>query len=119
MPLYDLGCPDCGMKVECVIALADFDKPLPICDCGSEMQRLISAPRVMSDIEPYQAVGVDVESGTAPMITSRSHHREYLKRNNYVELGNDVPTPKVNDEIRDGDIAREVKRAVDQVGAKL
>ena len=29
-------------------------------------------PLIMSDLAPYQAMGVDVETGKAPMITSRS-----------------------------------------------
>ena len=35
---------------------------------------------IISDIQPYQAMGVDVATGTAPMITSRSHHREFIRR---------------------------------------
>jgi len=42
-------------------------------------------PYVIGDIEPYQAVGP--EAGT--VITSRSHHREYLKRHNLIEVGNE------------------------------
>ena len=42
--------------------------------------------RVWSDIQPYQAVGGDV---AGKYITSRSHHREFLKRNNCIEVGNE------------------------------
>jgi len=42
-------------------------------------------PYIMGDIEPYETVGP--EPGT--MITSRSHHREYLRRNNLIEVGNE------------------------------
>lgn len=45
---------------------------------------------VMPDIEPYQAMAVDVATGIAPVIKSRSEHREYLKRNGLVEIGNEV-----------------------------
>ena len=41
---------------------------------------------VWSDIEPYQAVGGDAPGS---WITSRSRHREYLKRNNCIEVGNE------------------------------
>jgi hypothetical protein len=41
---------------------------------------------VWNDIDPYQAVGGD-KPGT--WITSRSRHREYLKRNNCIEVGNE------------------------------
>ena len=43
---------------------------------------------IMPDIEPYQAVAGDVAlKGDKPVITSRSRHREFLKRNNYDEVG--------------------------------
>jgi hypothetical protein len=42
--------------------------------------------RVWADIEPYQAVGGDAAGS---WITSRSKHREYLKRNNCIEVGNE------------------------------
>jgi len=42
------------------------------------------APTVMSDIEGH----ISMADGT--FITSRSKHRENLKRNNCVEVGNDV-----------------------------
>ena len=41
---------------------------------------------IMPDIEPYQAVA-GKEAGQ--MITSRSKEREYLKRNNCVQVGNE------------------------------
>lgn len=42
-------------------------------------------PAVWGDIEPYQAVGP--EYGT--WITSRSKHREYLRKHNLTEVGNE------------------------------
>ena len=44
------------------------------------------APTVMSDIEGH----ISMADGT--WVSSRSKHRENLKRNNCVEVGNDVPT---------------------------
>jgi hypothetical protein len=44
------------------------------------------APMVMSDIEGH----ISMADGT--WVSSRSKHRENLKRNNCVEIGNDVPT---------------------------
>ena len=42
----------------------------------------------MPDIEPYRAVaGEDAKEGR--MITSRSNEREYLKRNNCIQVGNE------------------------------
>jgi hypothetical protein len=44
------------------------------------------APTVISDIEGH----ISMADGT--WVSSRSKHRENLKRNNCIELGNDVPT---------------------------
>lgn len=46
------------------------------------------APMVLSDIEGH----ISMADGT--WVSSRSKHRENLKRNNCVELGNDVPTER-------------------------
>ena len=43
------------------------------------------APMVLSDIEGH----ISMADGT--WVSSRSKHRENLKRNNCIELGNDVP----------------------------
>ncbi len=54
-------------------------------------------PALISDIEGYRAMGADVAcGGKRPFITSRSQHRAYLKRNGYVETGNE--TPRVYDD---------------------
>ncbi|KVN72841.1 hypothetical protein WT15_27400 [Burkholderia stagnalis] len=54
------------------------------------MARKIAAPYVAPDISPYQAVAVDVATGRPPVISSRSAHRDFLKRNGYVEVGNET-----------------------------
>lgn len=54
-------------------------------------------PAIIKDIEGYRAMGADVAcGGKRPFITSRSEHRAYLRRNGYVETGNE--TPKVYDD---------------------
>ncbi len=45
---------------------------------------------VIKDIDPYKAVAADKETGTRPIIGGRRQHREFLRRNGYVEL-NDMP----------------------------
>ena len=39
---------------------------------------------VMSDIQPYKSMA------TGEMITSRSSHREHLKKHNLIEIGNET-----------------------------
>jgi hypothetical protein len=41
---------------------------------------------IVGDIEPYKAVTGDMQG---KWITSRSKHREYLRRNNLIEVGNE------------------------------
>jgi hypothetical protein len=50
-------------------------------DVGPERK----GPHIIGDIEPYQAVGP--EYGT--WITSRSKHREYLRKHGLQEVGNE------------------------------
>ena len=119
MPLYDLACLKCDATEERFIALSDFGKPLPTCACGGERYRKISPLHVVSDIQPYQAMGVDVATGKAPMITSRSEHRDYLKRNNYVEIGNENPVPKRSETISDKEIGKDLKKTIEQKGIRL
>jgi hypothetical protein len=41
---------------------------------------------IIPDIEPYRVVAGD---RAGEYITSRSEHREYLRRNNFIEVGNE------------------------------
>jgi putative FmdB family regulatory protein len=121
MPLYDFQCRRCGdHPTEHFVPLADFDKPGPQCSfCGGSKERLISAPQIVTDIQPYQAMGVDIATGKAPVITSRSQHRDYLKRNGYVEVGNEKPRTADRPEISDKDVARDVKKTIEKTGVRL
>lgn len=76
------------------------------------------APMVMRDIASYQAVAVDVATGQRPVITSRSKHREFLKRNDYVEVGNEPLKPRQyrgDHNVRD-DLARATKEVLQRRG---
>lgn len=56
-----------------------------------------SGMQVIKDIEPYRAVAHDVATGDAPVIGGRRQHREFLKRNGYSEVGNEIQkAPKVD-----------------------
>lgn len=74
---------------------------------------------IMSDIQPYQAMGVDIATGKAPMITSRSQHNEYLRRNGYVEIGNEKVGNSKPPAVSETDIARDIKKSIEQTGARL
>ena len=49
--------------------------------------RQSAGPMVMPDIKEYRSLV------TGEMVTSRSHHREYLKRNDLIEVGNEKLSP--------------------------
>ena len=113
MPIYALQCPSCGHTEDIFRTVARMDEDLPIC-CGETMQRRICAPMVIADIQPYQAMAVDVATGKPPVITSRSQHRDFLKRNGYVEVGNEMP--KRDTTIKgDFNVREELRSAVREV----
>ena len=54
-------------------------------------------PNLIRDIDGYRAAASDIAcDGKRPWISSRSEHRAFLKRNGYVETGNE--TPRVYDD---------------------
>lgn len=71
---------------------------------------------VSPDIQPYKAVGGDM---AGKHITSRKEHREFLKRNRFIEVGNEPLRPVKNDtRPKKGEVAAELKRVIPQVLAK-
>lgn len=76
-------------------------------------------PLIIGDIQPYQAMGTDVATGSAPMITTRSQHREYIKRNNYVEIGTEKLEPRKETPVNTREIGHQIKQIIDQKGIKL
>jgi len=62
------------------------------------MTRKIMPTSVQADINPYRSVAVDKETGKPVVVNSRKQHREFLKRNDYVEVGNEAPKFKHRDD---------------------
>jgi putative FmdB family regulatory protein len=85
MPIYEVQCVECGAVEEIFRKIADREKNLPECH-GKRMKNILSATMVNEDIKPYKAVAVDKRTGERPYITSRKAHKEFLRRNDYVEL---------------------------------
>lgn len=83
MPIYTVRCLKCDHKEDIFRTLAQY-KELPS-HCGQEMQRVISAPMVIADIQPYKSVITGEE------IASRSKHRAHLKQHGMIEMGNEMP----------------------------
>ena len=75
----------------------------------------IRATSVVPDIPAYQAMGVDKATGKAPIIEGRAQHRAYLKRNGYVELGNDAPREEKRVTKGDFNVRKELTEVARQV----
>ena len=73
----------------------------------------MTAPRgCIRDIEPYRAAASDVASeNKRPIIGSRSRHREFLRDNNYVEVGNSF-VPNQRTEMSRSDRIADIKRSL-------
>lgn len=89
MPMYEYKCLQCGVHQDVYCKIADKDKRHPQC-CNDKMQQVIHVPYVQPDITPYRAAAIDKKTGVAPMITSRREHNDFLARNDYVCIGNDL-----------------------------
>ncbi len=75
-----------------------------------------SSHYVIPDIQPYQAMGIDERTGKVPVITSRREHREYLRANNYIEVGNEMPSQRKYE--GDHNVRAELSQATREVMAK-
>lgn len=82
MPIYVVSCPTCGHHDEIYRTFDRYDD-LPEC-CGEPMHRVVCAPMVHGDIEPY------VSAIDGRVINSRSAHREHLKAHKCIEVGNET-----------------------------
>lgn len=95
MPLYRFRCPVCGLASDEFRRVESRDDPLLCPKDRAGMQRIIMPTMVQADIQPYRAIAVDKETGKVPIINSRKQHREFLRRNDYVEVGSDpIKEPK-------------------------
>lgn len=83
-----------------------------------------SGVQIIRDIDGYKAVGSDVASGgEAPWIGSRARHREYLRDNAYVEVGNEAPIARPRhwmDQRREqAERVNDVRRAMGDFGSRV
>lgn len=85
MPIYATQCRECGSGDSIYRTVAERDTNIPAClYCGGEMTRIITAPYVATDMQPYQSM-ID-----GSWITSRSRHNEHLKAHGCIEVGNEM-----------------------------
>ena len=88
MPIFRFAC-TCGLESD-EFRKIDNRNDAPECPKGHGlMARKIMPAMVQADIQPYRPIAVDKETGKVPIINSRKQHREFLRRNDYVEVGSD------------------------------
>ena len=78
---------------------------------AAPLNRARSAPMVIGDLPEYRAAAADKHTGKRPMIGGRRQHREFLQRNGYVEVGNEMPTLQREQMTRD-DRVHDIRRAM-------
>ena len=79
---------------------------------GTEPERAPKGPMVMKDIEPYRSMA------DGSLITSRSRHREHLKRHNCIEIGNETKYLQPKPLTSPPGLKEALLRATDQVLSK-
>lgn len=84
MPTYSYRC-DCGRTSDRIAPISEYDAE-HFCECGLQMRRVLTPTQISPDIEPYQVVGPE----HGKWVTSRKQHREYLKKHNLLEVGNEA-----------------------------
>jgi putative FmdB family regulatory protein len=107
VPTYEYHCEQCG-PVEVFRPVSQYNVPP---EHPHPVTRVISACVGFGDIKPYIAVGGDM---AGKPITSRNQHRQFLKRNKLVELGNDPirPTKQMRRTTQKGDVREAMKAAI-------
>lgn len=66
---------------------------------------------IIKDIEPYKSVAVDKNTGQRPTIGGRRQHREFLRSNGYMEIGNEFVKPK-REELSKSERVSDIRRAM-------
>ena len=69
-------------------------------------------PHLIRDIEPYRSVALDRATGRRAVIGGRAQHREFLRRNDYVEVGNSYVAPR-REELTRADLIADIRRALE------
>lgn len=106
------------MTSRCCRVCRDFhplDEPWPAACHGHFGGKTTGSIQIIKDIQPYKAVAVDKRTGKVPTLGSRREHREFLKANNYVEVGNDPFRAPLQHEAPDS--RRDIKQAIDHMKA--
>lgn len=96
MPLYNTKCRSCGATASVFRKIAEMDN-LPPCDeCGNTVERVLSAPAIVTEFQPY------VSPATGAYIDSRAKRSNDLRQS-----GSFLYEPGVEKDVERNRIARE------------
>ena len=86
-PIYDVNCPNCGIVEDVWAKISEIDVLCP--NCGAETARLISATRIICDLEPYfdENLADPKKSPHGQYVTSRQHRKKLMKEQGLMEAG--------------------------------
>lgn len=119
--IYPYKCPACNTRATRTCRLAEYEAyPTFRCECGAQMERIITAPRLLANTKPFEAFKSPVD-GT--IITCERELREHNKRNNVVNIHEGYDEAAVNnfvnkdfnaelDKERQADLKDDMKEAV-------
>lgn len=79
MPIYDYECPNCGIQRD---IWAGIDETEKLCGCMLWMTRLISAPRINPDFQPYFDENLGHEGA---WVQSRQHRKRLMGEKGLVD----------------------------------
>ena len=72
-----------------------------------------SGMQIIRDQEPYRTAAADIAAdGKRVVIGGRRQHREFIKRNGYVEVGNERPIQGERPQLSRNDRIADIRRAM-------
>ena len=100
---------------------ADLDSMVQIRGPGSNhYDEPKSGLQIVRDIDAYRAIASDVAcGGKRPVIGGRRQHREFLKRNGYVEVGNERPIAGERPTMTREERINDIRRALGDFGSNV
>ena len=88
-----------------------LDEPWPDACWQHYSRKTVANTGIIKDLEPYKAVAIDKATGQKPTIGGRRQHREFLRNNGYMEIGNEFVKPQ-REELSKSERITDIRRAM-------